>query len=225
MGAIADNLIKIQQNIPDNVTLVAVSKTKPKEMIQECYDVGHRDFGENKVQDLVDKFESLPKDINWHFIGHLQTNKVKYIAPFIYLLHGVDSEKLLKQVNKEGEKNNRVINCLLQVRIAQEETKFGLLQDELHQLLDSKILASLPYVKVIGLMGMASFTEDESQVAREFGELKDYFNQIKSLYFKDIEDFKQLSMGMSGDYELAISNGSTMIRVGSSIFGERIYKK
>ena len=224
MGTIADNLIKIQNTIPEQVTLVAVSKTKPEEMIQECYDSGHRDFGENKVQDLVAKYESLPDDIRWHFIGHLQTNKVKYIAPFIHLLHGVDSVKLLRQVDKEGKKNNRIIKCLLQVRIAQEETKFGLLPDVLEVLFKSDLLNTLTHVNVIGLMGMASNTNNEQQVSQEFETLKTYFKKIKTLYFKDKDAFEVLSMGMSGDYELAVNQGSTMIRVGSSIFGERIYK-
>lgn len=223
MGIVADNLSLIKSSLSLGVTLVAVSKTKPEEMILDAYEVGHRDFGENKVQDLVQKYEHLPKDINWHFIGHLQTNKVKYIAPFIHLLHGIDTEKLLVQVNKEGRKNNRIINCLLQIHVAQEETKFGLSEMELMELLSAGRLSELNNIHIVGLMAMASNTSNKSQVASEFKQVSDLFCRVKETFFDDDKDFTVLSMGMSGDYLLAIENGSNMVRVGSSIFGDRIY--
>ncbi len=195
-------------------TLVAVSKTKPNELVMEAYDAGQRDFGENKVQDLVAKAEALPKDIKWHMIGHLQRNKVKYIVPFVHLIHGVDSEKLLKEIDKQAAKVDRIVSCLLQVHIAKEDTKFGFSAEEIEQLLSNDGLSKYPNVKIEGLMGMATFTDDKSQVAEEFASLKSLFDQ----YNWDI-----LSMGMSGDYQIAIEQGSNMIRVGTAIFGERNY--
>ena len=205
-----------------NVTLVAVSKTKSIEDIKAMYDLGQKDFGENYVQELVDKYEALPKDINWHFIGHLQTNKVKYIAPFVSLIHGVDSFKLLKEINKQGEKNNRIINCLLQIHIAEEETKFGLNEDELDDIFGSEELKSLKNIKICGMMGMASFTENKETIRNEFRYLKTLFNSYKKLSIANCQ-LIILSMGMSADYKIAIEEGSTMVRVGSLIFGERNY--
>ena len=219
--SLADNIHSLKAEIPENVVLVAVSKTKPATLVQEAYDAGQRIFGENKVQELVDKWELLPKDIEWHLIGHLQTNKVKYIAPFVSLIHSVDSFKLLQEINKQGEKNNRVIPCLLQFHIAQEETKFGLSFEEAEEILQSREFVEMDHVSIVGLMGMASFVEDEEQVRDEFRNLHNYFLILKSNYFKYNPDFKVISMGMSGDYKLAIEEGSTMIRVGSSLFGGR----
>lgn len=216
--SIQENLKVIQSRIPEHVTLVAVSKTKPVEDLQEAYDAGIRDFGENKIQEMCDKYEVLPKDIRWHMIGHVQTNKVKYMAPFVYLIHGVDSLKLLKEINKQAEKNNRVIDVLLQQFIADEETKFGLDEEEIRQIMTEEI-QSLPNIRVVGLMGMATFTDDENQVRNEFKTLKSNFDLLK----KNHSDVSILSMGMSGDYEMAIEEGSTMVRIGSSIFGNRNY--
>ena len=216
--SIQENLKIIQSTIPEHVTLVAVSKTKPVEDLQEAYDAGIRDFGENKIQEMCDKYEVLPKDIRWHMIGHVQTNKVKYMAPFVYLIHGVDSLKLLKEINKQAEKNNRVIDVLLQQFIADEETKFGLDEEEIHQIMTEEI-QNLPNIRVVGLMGMATFTEDENQVRNEFKTLKSNFDLLQ----KNHSDVSILSMGMSGDYEMAIEEGSTMVRIGSSIFGNRNY--
>jgi pyridoxal phosphate enzyme (YggS family) len=200
----------------DKVTLVAVSKTKPAADIKELYDLGHRDFGENYVQELTDKQPGLPQDIRWHYIGHLQTNKVKYIASYVHLIHGVDSFKLLKEIDKQAQKNNRVIDCLLQIHIAQEETKFGLDEKELHELLHTGI-DQLKNVKVIGLMGMASLTDDINKIRDEFRHLRYLFDQYAQLHV--------LSMGMSSDYKIAIEEGSTMVRIGSLLFGERTYNK
>ena len=200
------------------VTLVAVSKTKPKEEIMTLYDLGQRDFGENYVQELVEKQEQLPNDIQWHFIGHLQSRKAKLIAPFVSLIHGVDSLKLLLEINKQAQKNNRVIDCLLQVHIADEETKFGLDEKELKEIFEFD-KEQLNNVRIVGLMGMATFTEDQNQIKKEFQYLKSLFDKFKT----QNQNFKTLSMGMSGDYELAISCGSTMVRIGSSIFGVRNY--
>lgn len=213
---IKENLEHIKSSLPTEVTLVAVSKTKPNEDILEAYETGQRIFGENKVQELVSKYETLPKDIEWHMIGHLQRNKVKYIAPFVKLIHGVDSLRLLEEVEKQAAKVNRIQDVLLQIHIAEESTKFGLDEIELQEILDQ--LNVFPHVKVIGLMGMATFTEDETIVIREFQHLKSLFDKYKTDY-----QLTTLSMGMSGDYELAIKNGSTMVRVGSSIFGNRNY--
>ncbi len=219
---VAKNLESLKETLPSHVTLVAVSKTKPNEMIMEAYNAGQRIFGENKVQDLVEKYETLPKDIEWHMIGHLQSNKVKYIAPFVHLIHGVDSLKLLKVINKEGVKNDRIIPCLLQIHIAQEESKFGFSEAEVKGLLESGALTELQNIKIIGLMGMATNTEDDSQVAREFTGLKSLFHEISNFKSSNLE-FTEVSMGMSGDYKTAIENGSTMVRVGSTIFGARDY--
>jgi len=204
-------------------TLVAVSKTKPVEDIQALYNLGQRDFGENYVQELVDKYEALPKDIRWHFIGHLQSNKVKYIAPFVHLIHGVDSESLLKEINKQAAKNNRIINCLLQIYIAQEETKFGLDEDELITIIKNG-LHELQNVKVTGLMGMASFNNDENIIREEFKKLKSLFDSNAQLSTFNFQ-LSTLSMGMSADYKTAIEEGSNMVRIGSLLFGERNYNK
>ncbi|WP_109830382.1 YggS family pyridoxal phosphate-dependent enzyme [Reichenbachiella versicolor] len=221
---IEKNLASILSSIPENVQLVAVSKTKPNEVLKKAYDAGQRIFGENKVQELVSKHESLPKDIEWHYIGHLQRNKVKYIAPFVSLIHAVDSDRLLKEINKEGKKNDRVIDCLIQVHIAQEETKFGLTTEELSTIFDIEILNTLSNVRIVGLMGMATNTSDKDQVAKEFSSLKAIYDQYQNSLSHSQLDLKTLSMGMSGDYQIAIKNGSNMIRVGSSIFGARNYK-
>lgn len=218
---IAENLKEIQATIPSGVTLVAVSKTKPANAILEAYNCGQRIFGENKVQELADKAEELPKDIEWHMIGHLQSNKVKYIAPFVALIHSVDGIKLLAEINKQGKKNNRVINCLLQFHIAQEDTKFGLSFEEAQELLSSDEFIAMDHISIVGVMGMATFTENEAQLRTEFTSLENYFHVIKSHYFKYNSDFKHISMGMSGDYQIAIEEGSNMVRVGSSIFGSR----
>lgn len=210
---IKDNLSTLLQSIPDSATLVAVSKTKPVASLLEAYEAGQRDFGENKVQEMVDKASALPQNIRWHMIGHLQRNKVKYIAPFVSLIHSVDSIRLLKEIDKQGQKNARVIDCLLQVRIAKEETKFGLTFESCNEILEH---ANCANVRVRGLMGMASFTDNQTQIESEFKSLAHYYKQHQEQYKWDI-----LSMGMSGDYPLALSCGSTMIRVGSRIFGAR----
>ena len=218
---IAEKIKEIVSSLPENVTLVAVSKTKPVEDIQQAYNAGQRIFGENKVQEMTSKYEVLPKDIQWHLIGHLQTNKVKYIAPYVSLIHSIDSEKLLREVNKEAKKNNRIISCLLQFHIAEEETKFGFSFDEAKELIESEAFLNFQNIQIVGIMGMASFTENEQQIRNEFQTLHDYFQVLKSHYFKFNPDFKEISMGMSGDYKIAIEHGSTMIRVGSTIFGHR----
>lgn len=219
--SIAENLNKIKSVIPDDVSLVAVSKTKPIEDLKKAYEAGQRIFGENKVQELREKQPQLPNDIEWHMIGHMQTNKVKYIAPFVSLIHGVESFKLLKEINKQAIKNKRVIKVLLQFHIATESTKFGLQLKEAKEILDSEEFKRLQNIKVSGVMGMASFVENESQVRLEFATLKSIFEELKSSYFASADSFKTVSMGMSGDYSIAIEEGSTMIRVGSSIFGTR----
>lgn len=222
MNFISQNLRNIALTIPPHVTLVAVSKTHPPEAVMEAYREGQRVFGENKVQEMCAKFEVLPKDIEWHMIGHLQSNKVKYIVPFVHLIHGVDSFKLLTAINKEAAKQNRPVNCLLQVYIAQEETKFGFDKEEILDLVRIQAFESLPFVRVNGLMGMASNTRNEAQIRNEFKMLKTLFDELKSTgTFGD--SFSVLSMGMSGDYGIAIEEGSTMVRVGSSIFGARSY--
>lgn len=220
-----ENLSILLAEIPAHVQLVAVSKTHTVEEIREVYKEGIINFGENKVQELLSKQSLLPPDIRWHLIGHLQTNKVKAIASFIHLIHSVDSLKLLSEINSQAKKNNRVIDCLLQIYIAEEETKFGLDYDEAKEILSSSEFKAMENVRVTGLMGMATFTENESQVRKEFKELKIFFDQVKQLYFPDKEYFSKLSMGMSGDYKIAIEEGSTMIRIGTAIFGERNYKK
>ncbi len=221
---IAENILKLKSELAEGVTLVAVSKTKPNDDILAAYEVGQRVFGENKVQELATKYEQLPKDIEWHFIGHLQTNKVKYIASFVDLIHGVDSLKLLKTIDKEGAKANRTINCLLQFHIAEEETKFGLDLNEAKEILGSDEFVSMKNVQVCGVMGMATYTDDEAQIRKEFRQLKNIFNQIKAEFFGENDSFSEISMGMSGDYQLAVQEGSTMVRVGSFIFGQRYYQ-
>jgi len=221
---ITDNITSIENELVQyNTQLIAVSKTKPMSMIQEAYDAGHRAFGENKVQELVQKYESLPKDIAWHMIGHLQRNKVKYIAPFVHLIHGVDTVKLLEAINKEGRKNNRVIDCLLQIHIADEETKFGFSPDEVKDYLQNGSIDTLEYIRVKGLMGMATNTPDSDQVTNEFEGLKTLFDLIKGMNLAQNIDLEEISMGMSGDYKLAAQAGSTMVRIGSTIFGSRTY--
>ena len=219
--SIAENLNKIKNTIPEDVSLVAVSKTKPIQDLKKAYDAGQRVFGENKVQELREKQPQLPNDIEWHMIGHVQSNKVKYIAPYIALIHGVESFKLLEEINKQALKNNRVIKVLLQFHIATESTKFGLQLKEAKEILDSEEYKRLGNIEVSGVMGMASFVENESQIRQEFSKLKSIFEELKSNYFSSNDSFKIVSMGMSGDYPIAIEEGSTMIRVGSSIFGTR----
>jgi pyridoxal phosphate enzyme (YggS family) len=215
--SIKNKLQNIKLNLPKNITLVAVSKTKPVELLKEAYDQGQLIFGENKVQEMVDKFEKMPKNIKWHMIGHLQTNKVKYIASFVSLIHGVDSLKLLMEINKQSIKHNRTIDCLIQIKIATEDTKFGMRLNDLKLLLKSDEFKTLENIKIKGLMGMASFTTDNHQIQSEFKYLKSIFDQIKKKY----SDIEILSMGMSNDYKLAIEHGSNMIRIGSYIFGSR----
>lgn len=220
MEIIKQNLLNIQSQLPENVTLVAVSKTKPVADLMEAYNAGQRVFGENYVQELVEKHEALPKDIQWHFIGHLQSRKVKLIAPFVNLIHGVDSLKLLHEINKEAIKNNRVIDCLLQIFIAEEESKFGLDEKELTEILSSEEFKKLKNIRIIGLMGMATFTENHNQIKKEFQNLKNIFDNARQLKTTNCQ-LNTISMGMSGDYQLAIECGSTMVRIGSSIFGTR----
>ena len=220
---IVENLQLLKEQIPGEVTLVAVSKTKPDEMILEAFHAGHRDFGENKVQDLVAKQERLPREIRWHMIGHLQSNKVKFLAPFVHMIHGVDSLKLFNVINREAEKQDRTIDCLFQVRIATEETKFGLTREELDNLLESEPYKAAGNVRIRGLMGMATYTENSDQIRKEFQELKRIFEELKGSTFSGVTHFDQLSFGMSGDYRLAIEEGSTMVRIGSLIFGARNY--
>lgn len=222
--SIRTNLQEIKNSLPLGVTLVAVSKTHPAESIMEAYDVGHRIFGENKVQELVSKYEVLPKDIEWHLIGHLQSNKVKYIVPFVWLIHSVDSLKLLSVIDREAQKVNRTVDCLLQIHIASEETKFGFSVDELEELLNSDEYQTMKNIRVVGLMGMATFTENMDQVRMEFKFLGNLFKLMQEKYFQGKPWFKELSMGMSGDYKIAIEQGSTMVRIGSNIFGHRVYK-
>ncbi len=216
---IAENIRQIKNSLQKKVTLVAVSKTKPNVAILDAYAAGQRIFGENKIQEMAAKYDELPKDIQWHMIGHLQRNKVKYMAHFVHLIHGVDSFKTLKEIDKQAKKHQRVISCLLQARIAKEETKFGLSFTDIKQLISSEELSKLKNVKIIGLMGMATFTEDQEQLKEEFSSLKVLFDTLKETN----QSLDTLSMGMSGDYTLAIENGSTMVRVGSAIFGARNY--
>lgn len=204
-----------------NTLLVAVSKTKSPEQILEIYNQGHRIFGENKAMELKDKYEVLPKDIDWHFIGHLQTNKVKFIAPFVKLIHAVDSLKLLQEIDKQAKKNDRVIDCLLQFHIAMEQTKFGLTLENVQNLLKSEVLPTFKHIRIVGVMGMATFTKDHQQVRQEFKVLFNIFQNLKEAFFQDVTYFKEISMGMSGDYTIAIEEGSTIIRVGSLIFGKK----
>lgn len=224
--SIAANLTVLKNEVDRlNVKLIAVSKTKSEAEIMEAYDAGQRVFGENQVQELAEKYEHLPKDIEWHLIGHLQTNKVKYIAPFVSLIHSVDSLKLLKEIDKQAEKNKRVIDCLLQIYIADEYTKFGLGFDEAVELLRSPELTDLKHIRITGVMGIATNTENEKQLKEEFYELYTFFEGLKKAFFGNAPYFKEVSMGMSSDYKLAIEQGSTMIRLGSSIFGKRIINK
>lgn len=222
--SIAENLRTIQNDLPEHVTLVAVSKTHPASAIEKAYSAGQRDFGENKVQEMTDKAPNLPDDIRWHLIGHLQRNKVKYIAPFVHLIHSVDSVKLLREIGKRAAQNNRTIDCLLQVHIAEEESKFGFSLEEIEEVLRAENFQAMEHIRVVGLMGMATFTDDASQVQREFATLKKLYDQLKQ-QFSSTSNWQPeiLSMGMSGDYELAVEAGSTMVRVGSAIFGARDY--
>jgi pyridoxal phosphate enzyme (YggS family) len=220
---ITKNIKEFKSKIPEKVTLVAVSKTKPIEDLQEAYDAGQRVFGENKIQEMVDKYDALPKDIQWHMIGHLQSNKVKYMAHFVDLIHGVDKFKTLKEINKQAKKYDRIIHCLLQAKIAKEDTKFGLSFHEIEEILNSEELLELTHIKITGFMGMATFTDNQEQLAEEFSLLKTFFDIQKQKNKANNCQLEILSMGMSGDYELAIKNGSSMIRVGSSIFGHRNY--
>ncbi len=222
--SIEANILSLKTELdPLKVKLVAVSKTKPNEDILQAYQAGQRIFGENTVQELVKKQEELPKDIEWHLVGHLQSNKVKYIAPFISLIHAVDSLKLLVEINKQAQKNNRIINCLLQIHIADEDTKFGLDFDEAIELLRSSEYQQMQHIRIVGLMGIATNTENQKKVSEEFYELRTLFKGLKASFFQNSEDFTELSMGMSSDYKLAIEQGSTMVRLGSNIFGERNY--
>jgi pyridoxal phosphate enzyme (YggS family) len=217
----AENLREIKSGIPKNVTLVAVSKTKPNEVLMEAYEAGQRIFGENRVQELVPKSETLPKDIEWHMIGHLQSNKIKYIAPFVSCIHSVDKVKLLREINKQAAKSERVIRVFLQFHIAEEETKFGLSLEEAETYFASSEFAELNNIEIAGVMGMATFTDNETQVRNEFKTLKTIFDTLRTSFFSTLPSFKEISMGMSGDYKIAMEEGSTMVRVGSSIFGSR----
>ncbi|WP_281239462.1 YggS family pyridoxal phosphate-dependent enzyme [Flavobacterium praedii] len=218
--SIQQNLLNIKSTLPVHVTLVAVSKTKPVADLMEAYNAGQRIFGENKIQEMADKWEQMPKDIEWHMIGHVQTNKVKYMAPFVSLIHGVDSLKLLEEINKQALKNNRIIDCLLQIYIAEEESKFGLDEEELAALLASPTFKEMKNIRIVGLMGMATFTENLNQIKKEFTHLKSIFDRLQPLQTANCK-LQTISMGMSGDYQLAIACGSTMVRIGSSIFGGR----
>lgn len=218
---IVNKLKEIKKSLPGNVKLVAVSKTKPIEDILLAYNSGHKVFGENKAQEMFEKQDQLPKDIEWHFIGHLQSNKVKYIASYVKLVHSIDSVKLLAEVNKHAYKNNRIINCLLQFHIATEENKFGLNLKEAQSIFNSEFFSSLKNIKIVGIMGMATFTEDMEVVKSEFSHLKSCFDQLKEEFYQDDESFNEISMGMSLDYKYAIKEGSTLVRLGSSIFGAR----
>ena len=223
MSSIQAEIQAIRQELPEGVRLVAVSKYHPVGALIEAYEGGQRIFGESKVQEMTQKHEALPKDIEWHFIGHLQKNKVKYIAPYVALIHGIDSYKLLAEVDKQAEKAGRIIPCLLQIHIAQEETKFGFTPDECMAMLDDAAFRSLTHVQIAGLMGMATYTDNQEQIIQEFSTLSSLFRKLKETYFKDEPSFCEISMGMSGDYPLAISQGSTLIRIGSRIFGARQY--
>jgi pyridoxal phosphate enzyme (YggS family) len=220
--SIEQNLLAIKATLPEQVTLVAVSKTKPISDLMEAYEAGQRIFGENKIQEMAEKWEAMPKDIQWHMIGHVQTNKVKFMAPFVSLIHGVDSLKLLHEINRQAQKNNRIIDCLLQVYIAEEESKFGLDEDELNGVIQFITQNSEVYknIRIVGLMGMATFTDNQNQIKKEFNHLKSIFDNLKSTETDNLQ-LNTISMGMSGDYKLAIDCGSTMVRIGSSIFGGR----
>ncbi|MCB4809388.1 YggS family pyridoxal phosphate-dependent enzyme [Tamlana sp. 62-3] len=219
---ITQNLNTIKNTLPEHVTLVAVSKTKPVSDIMEAYNAGQRIFGENKIQEMAEKYEQMPKDIEWHMIGHVQRNKVKYMASFVSLIHGVDNFKLLNEINKQALKHDRVINCLLQIKIAEEDSKFGMTANEASEILQSETFSELKYINIVGVMGMATFTDNEQQIENEFKYLKTTFNELQKLNTENCK-LNTISMGMSGDYELAIKCGSNMVRVGSSIFGSRNY--
>ncbi len=221
--SIQQSLNEIKSTLPAHVTLVAVSKTKPISDLMEAYNAGQRIFGENKIQEMVDKYHVMPKDVEWHMIGHVQSNKVKYMAPFVRLIHGVDNFKLLKEINKQAIKYDRVIDCLLQIKIASEDSKFGMTPEEASEIVKSDIFSELKNIKVVGLMGMATFTDDANQVKKEFDYLKNTFENLKQINVHNYQ-LNTISMGMSGDYQLAIKCGSTMVRVGSSIFGARSYQ-
>lgn len=221
--SIADNLKQVLAELPSGVRLIAVSKFHPNEAIEEAYHAGQRIFGESKVQEMTAKYESLPKDIEWHFIGHLQTNKIKYMIPYVSMIHGIDTYKLLAEVNKQAGKAGRIVNCLLQIHVAQEETKFGFSPEECREMLEGGEWKQLTHVRICGMMGMASNTEDTEQIKSEFRLLNSLFQEFKATWFADSEAFTELSMGMSHDYHEAIASGSTLIRVGSKIFGERNY--
>lgn len=220
---IGKRIAEIKDSLPAGVRLVAVSKTKPVEEIMEAYKADHKIFGENKAQEIVQKYDALPKDIEWHFIGHLQTNKAKYIVPFVAMIHGIDSFKILQVVNKEARKINRIIPCLLQFHIAQEESKYGFTEEDVREMLKSDTFASLKHVEIAGVMGMATFTDNTEQVRNEFRYLKGLFSRLKNEIFADDPRFREISMGMSDDYPIALGEGSTLIRVGSKIFGAREY--
>lgn len=217
--SVSENIKKYRSELPEDVKLVAISKTKPNEDLMEAYEAGQRIFGENKIQEMTDKWEELPKDIEWHMVGHVQRNKVKYMAPYVGLIHAVDSLKLLKEINKRAKQNDRTIDCLLQIKIAEEDSKFGISRQEAREILESDAYAEMKHVNIVGLMGMATFTEDEQQVQEEFKRLKSAFDDFS----QDFPALREISMGMSGDYKIAVECGSTMVRIGSSIFGERNY--
>ena len=221
--SIQQNIKEIRKHIPPQVRLVCVSKFHPNEAVMEAYDCGERVFGESKVQEMCGKQDTLPKDISWHFIGHLQTNKIKFIVPFVDLIHGVDSYKLLEEINKQALKSGKTVNCLLQIHIAREETKFGFSEEELLNTLSEGNWKELTGISICGLMGMATYTDNRDQIRNELKGLKTFFDQIKNQYFKEVTSFSELSMGMSDDYQIAIEEGSTLVRVGSSIFGHREY--
>lgn len=223
MPSTGEKIHNFRSSIPSNIKLVAVSKTKPDSDILDAYQAGQRVFGENKAQEMAGKYESLPKDIEWHFIGHLQRNKVKYIAPFVSLIHSIDSASLLTEVNKRAANENRIISCLLQFHIASEESKFGLSKEKAFHMLESKEFQELKHINIVGVMGMATFTENLDLVRKEFKRLNSIFIELKSTLFSDNEKFKEISMGMSNDYQVAIEEGATMIRIGSLLFGERNY--
>ncbi len=220
---IAGNILRLKGIIPGHVGMIAVSKMQPVSALMEAYEAGQRIFGENKAMEMASKRLQLPSDIEWHFIGHLQTNKVKYLASFVSLIHSIDSVNLLKEINREAMKHNRIIDCLLQFHIATEETKFGLSLAEAKEIMESGTYLALKYIRITGVMGMSSFTDDQELVRREFKALHESFIRLKELYFKDEDSFKVISMGMSGDYMIAIDEGSTMVRIGTAIFGERHY--
>jgi PLP dependent protein len=220
---IAEKIKSIQDTLPPNVKLIAVTKTKPESMIRKAYDAGHKIFGENKAQELAAKYANLPRDIEWHMIGHLQSNKVKYIVPFVHMIHSVDSLSLLLEIEKEAAKNNITIKCLLQLKIASEESKFGLSHAEIVSILESHEFGELKNCRIVGLMGMATYTEDKGIIRTEFRNCKKIFEDIRNRYFSIQPDFKVLSMGMSDDYRIAVAEGATIVRIGSSIFGERQY--